>query len=51
MKPAWAHAIGLIVTPDRVVLVNGLLKTRSGEILRRMLHEPLAKGMPPWAKR
>ena len=51
MKPAWAHAIGLIATPDRVVLVNGLLKTRSGKILRRMLHEPLAKGMPPRAKR
>jgi acetyl-CoA synthetase len=55
MKPDWAeaspeqmvgalkeqvrHVIGPIATPDRVVLVNGLPKTRSGKILRRMLRK------------
>ncbi|MFP2961512.1 acetate--CoA ligase [Myxococcus sp. 1LA] len=33
------HVIGPIATPDRVVLVNGLPKTRSGKILRRMLRK------------
>ncbi|NNC03766.1 acetate--CoA ligase [Corallococcus exiguus] len=33
------HVIGPIATPDRVVLVSGLPKTRSGKILRRMLRK------------
>ncbi|RKH34195.1 acetate--CoA ligase [Corallococcus praedator] len=33
------HVIGPIAAPDRVVLVSGLPKTRSGKILRRMLRK------------
>lgn len=39
LKEQVRHVIGPIATPDRVVLVNGLPKTRSGKILRRMLRK------------
>ncbi|WP_163865474.1 acetate--CoA ligase [Myxococcus eversor] len=39
LKEQVRHVIGPIATPDRVVVVNGLPKTRSGKILRRMLRK------------
>jgi acetyl-CoA synthetase len=39
LKEQVRHAIGPIATPDRIVIVSGLPKTRSGKILRRMLRK------------
>jgi acetyl-CoA synthetase len=39
LKEQVRHVIGPIATPDRVVIVSGLPKTRSGKILRRMLRK------------
>ncbi|WP_267968955.1 acetate--CoA ligase, partial [Myxococcus stipitatus] len=39
LKEQVRHVIGPIATPDRVVVVQGLPKTRSGKILRRMLRK------------
>ena len=33
------HAIGPIATPDRIEIVSGLPKTRSGKIMRRILRQ------------
>ena len=33
------HVIGPIATPDRILLVPGLPKTRSGKIMRRVLRK------------
>ncbi|MEQ1567146.1 MAG: acetate--CoA ligase [Myxococcota bacterium] len=45
LKEQVRHAIGPIATPDRIVTVTGLPKTRSGKILRRILRD-LAAGRP-----
>ena len=37
------HAIGAIATPDQIILVPGLPKTRSGKIMRRILRK-IAEG-------
>jgi acetyl-CoA synthetase len=39
LKEQVRHAIGPIATPDRVQLVSGLPKTRSGKIMRRILRQ------------
>ena len=43
LKEQVRQAIGAIATPDRVVVVTGLPKTRSGKIMRRILRK-LAAG-------
>jgi acetyl-CoA synthetase len=42
LKEQVRHAIGPIATPDRVQLVGGLPKTRSGKIMRRILRQVAA---------
>jgi acetyl-CoA synthetase len=39
LKEAVRHAIGAIATPDRIQVVAGLPKTRSGKIMRRILRK------------
>ncbi len=39
LKDQVRHAIGPIATPDRVQVVSGLPKTRSGKIMRRILRK------------
>jgi acetyl-CoA synthetase len=39
LKEQVRHAIGAIATPDRIQVVNGLPKTRSGKIMRRILRK------------
>jgi acetyl-CoA synthetase len=39
LKEQVRHAIGPIATPDRIQLVAGLPKTRSGKIMRRILRK------------
>ena len=43
LKEQVRHAIGAIATPDQIVLVLGLPKTRSGKIMRRILRK-IAEG-------
>ena len=43
LKEQVRQAIGAIAVPDRVVVVTGLPKTRSGKIMRRILRN-LASG-------
>ncbi|HSM50482.1 MAG TPA: acetate--CoA ligase [Thermoanaerobaculia bacterium] len=42
LKEQVRHAIGPIATPDRVLVVPGLPKTRSGKIMRRILRQVAA---------
>jgi acetyl-CoA synthetase len=37
LKEQVRHVIGPIATPDRIMIVPGLPKTRSGKIMRRIL--------------
>ncbi len=39
LKEQVRHAIGAIATPDRIQIVTGLPKTRSGKIMRRILRK------------
>ena len=39
LKEQVRHAIGPIATPDRIMIVPGLPKTRSGKIMRRILRK------------
>jgi acetyl-CoA synthetase len=39
LKEQVRHAIGPIATPDRIQIVSGLPKTRSGKIMRRILRK------------
>jgi acetyl-CoA synthetase len=39
LKEQVRHAIGPIATPDRIQVVSGLPKTRSGKIMRRILRK------------
>ena len=39
LKEQVRQAIGAIATPDRIVVVSGLPKTRSGKIMRRILRK------------
>ena len=39
LKEQVRHAIGSIATPDRIQIVTGLPKTRSGKIMRRILRK------------
>ncbi len=39
LKEQVRHAIGPIATPDRVIIVPGLPKTRSGKLMRRILRK------------
>ena len=39
LKEQVRHAIGAIATPDRIQVVSGLPKTRSGKIMRRILRK------------
>ncbi|MCA9727726.1 MAG: acetate--CoA ligase [Candidatus Eisenbacteria bacterium] len=39
LKEQVRHAIGPIATPDRIMVVPGLPKTRSGKIMRRILRK------------
>ncbi len=39
LKEQVRHAIGAIATPDRIQVVTGLPKTRSGKIMRRILRK------------
>jgi acetyl-CoA synthetase len=39
LKEQVRHAIGPIATPDRIHIANGLPKTRSGKIMRRILRQ------------
>jgi acetyl-CoA synthetase len=39
LKEQVRHAIGPIASPDRILFVSGLPKTRSGKILRRVLRK------------
>ncbi|HSS77066.1 MAG TPA: acetate--CoA ligase [Thermoanaerobaculia bacterium] len=39
LKQQVRHAIGSIATPDRIQIVTGLPKTRSGKIMRRILRK------------
>ena len=39
LKEQVRHAIGAIATPDRIQIVAGLPKTRSGKIMRRILRK------------
>ena len=39
LKEQVRHAIGPIATPDRIQIVTGLPKTRSGKIMRRILRK------------
>jgi acetyl-CoA synthetase len=39
LKEQVRHAIGAIATPDRIQVVEGLPKTRSGKIMRRILRK------------
>jgi acetyl-CoA synthetase len=43
LKEQVRHVIGPIATPDRVLIANGLPKTRSGKIMRRILRK-IAEG-------
>jgi acetyl-CoA synthetase len=43
LKLQVRHAIGAIATPDRILIVQGLPKTRSGKIMRRILRK-IAEG-------
>jgi len=43
LKEQVRHVIGPIATPDRILLVPGLPKTRSGKIMRRILRQ-IAQG-------
>ncbi|HYG61967.1 MAG TPA: acetate--CoA ligase [Thermoanaerobaculia bacterium] len=43
LKEQVRHAIGAIATPDRIQVVAGLPKTRSGKIMRRILRK-IAQG-------
>jgi acetyl-CoA synthetase len=42
LKNECRHHIGAIAIPDRVVIVPGLPKTRSGKIMRRILRKVAA---------
>jgi acetyl-CoA synthetase len=42
LKEQVRHAIGPIATPDKIVLVSGLPKTRSGKVMRRILRKVAA---------
>jgi acetyl-CoA synthetase len=42
LKDQVRKAIGAIATPDRIVVVSGLPKTRSGKIMRRILRKVAA---------
>ena len=42
LKEAVRKAIGPTATPDRIVLVSGLPKTRSGKVMRRILRKVAA---------
>ena len=42
LKEQVRHAIGPIATPDRIVIVSGLPKTRSGKVMRRILRKVAA---------
>ena len=42
LKEQVRHVIGAIATPDRVLVVPGLPKTRSGKIMRRILRKVAA---------
>jgi acetyl-CoA synthetase len=39
LKEQVRQVIGPIATPDRIVIVHGLPKTRSGKIMRRILRK------------
>ncbi|MBS2025582.1 MAG: acetate--CoA ligase [Deltaproteobacteria bacterium] len=39
LKETVRHVIGPIATPDRITLVSGLPKTRSGKVMRRILRK------------
>jgi acetyl-CoA synthetase len=39
LKEQVRHVIGPIATPDRILVVDGLPKTRSGKIMRRILRK------------
>jgi acetyl-CoA synthetase len=39
LKEQVRHAIGPIATPDRIEIVSGLPKTRSGKVMRRILRQ------------
>jgi acetyl-CoA synthetase len=39
LKEQVRHVIGSIATPDEIMIVNGLPKTRSGKIMRRILRQ------------
>jgi len=39
IKALISNTIGPIAKPDRVLIVNGLPKTRSGKIMRRILRK------------
>ncbi|MFN7144569.1 MAG: AMP-binding enzyme, partial [Myxococcota bacterium] len=43
LRESVRHAIGAIASPDQIVLVPGLPKTRSGKIMRRILRK-IAEG-------
>ena len=42
LKEQVRHAIGPIATPDKIVIVSGLPKTRSGKVMRRILRKVAA---------
>jgi acetyl-CoA synthetase len=42
LKEQVRHAIGPIATPDKVIIVSGLPKTRSGKVMRRILRKVAA---------
>jgi acetyl-CoA synthetase len=42
LKAAVRNAIGAFATPDYVVITEGLPKTRSGKIMRRILRKIIA---------
>ena len=39
LKDQVRQSIGAIATPDRIIVVSGLPKTRSGKIMRRILRD------------
>jgi acetyl-CoA synthetase len=42
LKEQVRQAIGAIASPDRIIVVSGLPKTRSGKIMRRILRKVAA---------
>src|SRR4029077_13762627 len=44
LKEQVRHSIGAFATPDRIQIVTGLPKTRSGKIMRRILRK-IASGV------